>query len=110
MDINNKEDKFLEFIYSLPSIWWEAFKVAFIFIMFLDLGLILYKLFGNNIGILTLHFKMVSIFIMGLIWLLVISSLIKYLMPRLKKAREKRKKEFFEELGKTIKKELKSKK
>ncbi len=110
---NNKENKILEFFSSLPSIWFDAFKNVFIFVMFLEMGLISYKLFDNP-NIVTIHMKFMGLFIVGGLYLLflygVVFIFIKKFLPTIQKERGEKKKEFFNELSKELKKGMKSKK
>ncbi|KKN17079.1 hypothetical protein LCGC14_0969570 [marine sediment metagenome] len=113
MEKKNKEDKFTEVIHLLPSIWFNAFRDALIFVMFMEMGYLIYKTTGVGSFFLA-NFLVIKIFIIGFIYLLVFSIIFyffdKHLVPKMKKQREERKKEFFEEVSKIIKKKLKLKK
>jgi len=101
---DNKKNKVFEFVYSLPDIWWKSFRDAIIFIMFLELGLIMYKLFDIPRFIIV-HLIILKVFIIGMIYLFIICTITYFLqkqIPKMRKRREKRKKEFFEELKREL--------
>lgn len=101
-----KESIFEQAIIDLPFIWLDAFIKIFISIMFIELGYLIYKTTGVG-SFLILNMLFLKILIFGFIYLLVLSVIvnlvIKYLLPKLKKQREKRRKKFFEELRKELK-------
>ena len=106
MEKKNKEDKFTEVIHSLPSTWFDVFMNVFIVIMFIEMGYLIYK--TTDVGsFFLMNFLLIKIFIIGFFYLLFLSMIFyfsnKYLIPKIKEQREKRKKEFFEELKKELK-------
>ena len=113
MEEEKKEDKVIKLFSSLPCILFRAFLDVFIIVILVELGYLIYKTTGVG-SFFLLNFLLLKILIVGFLYLmfiyLVVYLFIKYFLPNLKEQREKRKKEFFEEVSKIIKKELKSKK
>ena len=107
MDKDKKIDKVSEVIHNLPTLWFHTWRDAFILIMFFEMGFILYKLFELP-SFLFLHLVFIKIFVFGFIYLLFLSGIVyllqKYFIPSMRKRREERKKEFFQELKKELKK------
>lgn len=113
MEEDKKEDKVIKLLSSLPYIWFYAFINVFIMVILVELGYLIYKTTGVG-SFFLLNFLLIKVLIVGFIYLWVLYLVIylfnKYLLTSLKEKRAKRKKEFFEEVSKIIKKELKSKK
>jgi|TARA_Y100000310_G_C20609994_1_gene777501 H+/Cl- antiporter ClcA len=93
---------------------WSYFGLLFFALIGFVLGLLsFYKIF-NAPTTLIIGFKILSFWIFGLVVLFILSFIIflmnKYILPEINKRQKKRKKEFFDEVTKQIRKEIKSKK
>ena len=105
MNKEKKENKIEKVIKELPMTWFTAFISSFIILTFVQLGYLIYKTTGVG-SFFLLNILFVKVFIFGFLYLLALSVIV----PILEEKQRKRKKEFFEELSKAIKKELKLKK
>ncbi len=113
MNKEKKENKIEKVIKELPMTWFTAFISSFIILTFVQLGYLIYKTTGVG-SFFLLNILFVKVFIFGFLYLLALSVILflvtKKIVPILEEKQRKRKKEFFEELSKAIKKELKLKK
>ncbi len=102
---DNKKNKVVKFFRSLPLAWFNAFISAFIVVIVVEIGYLIYKMTGEG-SFFVLNFVLIKVFITGLIYLLILYAVVyfadKYMVPMVKERREKRKKEFFEELKKEL--------